>query len=356
MALQNSSGSSGAGKPNPSLIDLGTFFVDSDIIFGFTSHLLRRKTKVEGCPSRESPFSLDLNPRKRLYSAEEALCGSRPPPEGAGSVTISESGHFERRDVKGNLCKQCQMKIAELKRQALALADPQSLKDPGFAAFLFDKLQVPEYPPRGRHEGGSRCEICATPIHQLRQQALQMILALAKEMPDLPPSALSGLPPRPAAHRVVTLSSSRDWAMPATGKQPPKAHTILSAGERRRGLGWQQGVSTGPKSSVQVTVGTGPLTSTLSSVTIQAQQYLEGMWSISRVNNFLPQPCLTQSLTPEAEWGSVAPEAPSVPSMSVSSCLPPVPQESPVVPSTQSTIGPPASSHGASAAASFFIR
>lgn len=49
MALPNSSGSSGADKPNPSLIDLGTFFVDSDIIFGFTSHLLRRKAKVSEC-------------------------------------------------------------------------------------------------------------------------------------------------------------------------------------------------------------------------------------------------------------------------------------------------------------------
>lgn len=46
MALPNSPGSPGAGETNPSVIDLGTIFVDSDIIFGFTSHLLRRKTKV----------------------------------------------------------------------------------------------------------------------------------------------------------------------------------------------------------------------------------------------------------------------------------------------------------------------
>eukprot|EP00063_Salmo_salar_P067142 XP_014041977.1 PREDICTED: kinesin-like protein KIF26A isoform X2 [Salmo salar] len=125
MALPNSSGSSGADKPNPSLIDLGTFFVDSDIIFGFTSHLLRRKAKVEGCPSGESPFPLDLNTRKILHSSEYARCNSRPPPEGAGSVTVSES---ERRDGKGSFCQQCQMNVTELKRQALALADPSSLK------------------------------------------------------------------------------------------------------------------------------------------------------------------------------------------------------------------------------------
>lgn len=46
MALPNSPGSPGAGEPNPGVIDLGTIFVDSDIIFGFTSHLLKRKTKV----------------------------------------------------------------------------------------------------------------------------------------------------------------------------------------------------------------------------------------------------------------------------------------------------------------------
>ncbi|CAB1330875.1 unnamed protein product [Coregonus sp. 'balchen'] len=125
MALPNSSGSSGADKPNPSLIDLGTFFVDSDIIFGFTSHLLRRKAKVEGCPSGESPFPLDLNSRKILHSSEYARCNSRPPPEGAGSVTVSES---ERRDGKGSFCQQCQINVTELKRQALALADPSSLK------------------------------------------------------------------------------------------------------------------------------------------------------------------------------------------------------------------------------------
>ncbi|KAK7904728.1 hypothetical protein WMY93_017335 [Mugilogobius chulae] len=45
MASPNSSGSGGAGKPNPGVIDLGTIIVDSDIIFGFTSHLLKRKTK-----------------------------------------------------------------------------------------------------------------------------------------------------------------------------------------------------------------------------------------------------------------------------------------------------------------------
>lgn len=74
--------------------------------------------KAEGCPGGESPAT----PRKRLNSAEDAWCGSRPPPEGAGSVSISESAE------KGGSCQQCQKKVTELKKQALALADQNSLK------------------------------------------------------------------------------------------------------------------------------------------------------------------------------------------------------------------------------------
>lgn len=81
--------------------------------------------KVEGCPSGESPAT----PRKRLHSAEDARCSSRPPPEGAGSVSISES------EEKGGFCQQCQQKVTELKKQALALADQNSLKV-GLIAFF----------------------------------------------------------------------------------------------------------------------------------------------------------------------------------------------------------------------------
>lgn len=73
---------------------------------------------MEGCPGGESPAA----PRKRLNSTEDAWCGSRPPPEGAGSVSISESAD------KGGLCQQCQKKVTELKKQVLALVDQNSLK------------------------------------------------------------------------------------------------------------------------------------------------------------------------------------------------------------------------------------
>lgn len=81
--------------------------------------------KVEGCSSGESSLSLKLSPRRRRLSAEEEMCAGRPAPEGAGAVSVSES---DRDETRPDLCKQCQMTVAELRRQALALSDPASLK------------------------------------------------------------------------------------------------------------------------------------------------------------------------------------------------------------------------------------
>ncbi|KAL6477760.1 hypothetical protein MHYP_G00135950 [Metynnis hypsauchen] len=153
-------------------------------------------------------------------------------------------------------------------------------EDPGFATFLFEQLQVPVWSEQGAHEG-ARCQVCATPVQQLRQQALQALQepCPGAEMPALPASTFPGQPTRLTTHSVVTLSSR-----PTASRIPHQ--TVVAVGEQRRGLGW----TSSTKPSVQVTVGGGPLTGALSSVTIQAQQYLEGMWSISRVNNFVPQP------------------------------------------------------------------
>ncbi|XP_075964101.1 kinesin-like protein KIF26A [Anarhichas minor] len=341
MALPNSSGSPGAGQPNPSVIDLGTIFVDSDIIFGFTSHLLKRKTKVEGCPSGGSP----VTPRKRLHSAEDARCSSRPPPEGAGSVSISES------EEKGGFCQQCQKKVTELKMQALALVDQNSLKDPGYATFLLEQLQRP-----GSHEAGvSCCQVCSTPLHQLRQEALQTlhapILTLSSDMPALPTKSFL---PQPAR---FTVSSSSVHAKQLS-KGQPAAHSVLPLGERHRVPGWSQSpsVSSGPKTSVQVTMAGGQISGSLSSVTIQAQQYLEGVWSISRVNNFIPQPKLAQGLTGEADKDVTASEAP-VTTMTTST-LPPCRLRSSSQPGLAAPVTNTSSSPSpsASAAASFFIR
>ncbi|KAL6477758.1 hypothetical protein MHYP_G00135930 [Metynnis hypsauchen] len=119
MDLHPSEEPSGPARGSGSLAELGTFFVDSDVIFGFTRHLLRRKAKVEGCSSAESSCSPEGSPKKRRNSAEEERCSPRPPPEGAGS---------EREPTKTHLCTHCHIVVSELKRQALALTDSASLK------------------------------------------------------------------------------------------------------------------------------------------------------------------------------------------------------------------------------------
>ncbi|XP_067222888.1 kinesin-like protein KIF26A isoform X1 [Chanodichthys erythropterus] len=301
------------------------------------------RSTVEGCSSGESSLSLELSPRKRL-SAEEEMCASRPPPEGAGAVSVSES---ERDETRSDLCKQCQMTVAELRRQALALSDPASLKDPGFASFIIDQLQVPDWPLKGGHEA-TRCQVCGTPAQQLKQQAIQTLQELypVSNMPSLPPNTFPGHPTRLMTHNVVSLSSR-----PTKSRIPHPAHSVLPVGERQRELGWSQSPSPSAgalKPSVQVTMGGRPLTGAISSVTIQAQQYLEGMWSISRVNNFLPQPNPTQGLVGQAEQS----EWPSDNTISRVS-LTPSRQRS------QVQVGqavPSCSDHPTSAAASFFIR
>lgn len=158
-------------------------------------------------------------------------------------------------------------------------------QDPGYATFLFEQLQTP-----ASHEAAvSCCQVCSTPLYQLRQEALQAlcppILTFSSDTAALPTTSFS---PQPARFNV----SSSSVQAKQLSKGQLSVNSVLPLGERHRVPGWSQSpsVSSGPKTSVQVTVAGGQLSGSLSSVTIQAQQYLEGMWSISRVNNFLPQP------------------------------------------------------------------
>ncbi|XP_068874507.1 kinesin-like protein KIF26A isoform X3 [Aphelocoma coerulescens] len=350
MAFQKSPDASNATRKNPSLLEIGALCLDSEIIFGFTSHLLRRKAKVaEGSAARE------LSPRKRPpAAAEEERCASRPPPEGAGAAAGAEPRPLERA-AAGGWCRSCQAQLAELRRQAARLAaggcPPNAPPDPRLSALIFDKLQVPDYLQKNRNEGESRCETCATHLNQLKQEAIQMMHTLSQasypEMPDLPPSAgaVTSMVPR-----MVTVSSQRDLPLIAgqVGRQPGKSPSLFSAAERKKGLGWSQGVGSFPNSSVQVTVAPSGLSGALSSVTIQAQQYLEGMWSISRVNSFLPQACLAEA----------APESGrDVPSVQISSGQHNSdPAGAGGTAASQSVVAPAGVSAGTSAAASFFIR
>ncbi|XP_009465489.1 PREDICTED: kinesin-like protein KIF26A [Nipponia nippon] len=268
MAFQKSPDASNATRKNPSLLEIGALCLDSEIIFGFTSHLLRRKAK-----------------------------------------------------------------------------------DPRLSALIFDKLQVPDYLQKNRNEGESRCETCATHLNQLKQEAIQMMHTLNQasypEMPDLPPGAgaVTSMVPR-----MVTVSSQRDLPLIAgqVGRQPGKSPNLFSGAERKKGLGWSQGGGGFPNSSVQVTVAPSGLSGALSSVTIQAQQYLEGMWSISRVNSFLPQACLAETAPEGGQDG------PNVQISSGQNNSDPVGAGSSAA--SQSLVAPAGVSAGTSAAASFFIR
>lgn len=349
MACENSPESGAPERKNPSLLELGALCLDSEIIFGFTSHLLRRRGKIaDRFPGREVP-----PPRKRLHSVDEALQGSRPPPEGAGAASLSELGHTEGLGV-GEWCPYCQAKLAELKKQALKLAVPGSTMNAQFSALIFDKLQVPDYLQKSRNEGESRCDVCATHLNQLKQEAVQMIQTINRAgcLPDLLDRPQSSVPvatvlPRLSPQNVVTVSSQKEFLMIGgqVGRQSGKSTNIFSGTERKKGLGWPQGQGNFPSSSVQVTVGPSGLGGALSSVTIQAQQYLEGMWSISRVNSFLPSPCHPDSTSTDGRESNNA-ESSSGPNHT----------EQTIAGQSQQWISPTAGASGTSAAASFFIR
>ncbi|XP_056401535.1 kinesin-like protein KIF26A isoform X2 [Hyla sarda] len=310
-------------------------------------HISLLWTKVaDRFPGREVPL-----PRKRLQSADEALQGSRPPPDGAGAASVSE---LSEGPGVGEWCPYCQAKLAELKKQALKLAVPGSLMNAQFSALIFDKLQVPDYLQKSRNEGESRCDVCATHLNQLKQEAVQMIQTINQAgCPDILDRPQTSVPvatviPRLSSQNVVTVSSPKELLMIAgqVGRQSGKSTNIFSGTERRKGLGWPHGQGSFPSSSVQVTVGSSGIGGALSSVTIQAQQYLEGMWSISRVNSFLPP--ASQPDSTSLDGGRENPSADAFSGQNIS--------EQSLAGRSQ-RFGPPAVvSSGTSAAASFFIR
>ncbi|KAL7871632.1 hypothetical protein SRHO_G00066150 [Serrasalmus rhombeus] len=121
MALQDSSQAREDAQKDPTPVELSTSLIDADGIFGFTSHLLKRRQKVspssnvvEGSAGNESLQCGGFSPRKRLNSAEELQRGQRPNPEGSGA----------------SLCQRCQLITAELHKQALELAAPETTKEP----------------------------------------------------------------------------------------------------------------------------------------------------------------------------------------------------------------------------------
>ncbi|KAM4633495.1 kinesin-like protein KIF26A [Polymixia lowei] len=227
----------------------------------------RRFTVVEG----DAPLPLgSTHRRKRLNSApdEEAGCGGRPTPE--GSLSVTELGLYGRKDDEPRkLCQKCQFLGAELNRQALALADPLALKEPAYAAFLFDKLQRLQWPQRGRHGSADpRCEVCGTDFHQLRRLALSRALGFGRDMPDPQAGA-----PCPAPVSVDPAASEQDRT------KPPHRRPYLEPRAEGRPRGRLQGWG-----GVQSTYLGGGVSTELATVTPlspNARHYLEGVWRVS---------------------------------------------------------------------------
>ncbi|KAM5239866.1 LOW QUALITY PROTEIN: kinesin-like protein KIF26A [Hipposideros larvatus] len=296
---------------------------------------------AEGGPAREPLQLLEVSPRKRLPAGpEQDPCGSRPAPEGAGAG--AEQGHLAG---GGSWCRHCHTKLAELKRQAWKLVSGPGtpLRDPCLSALLLDKLPVPGALPAFRPEAERRCDVCATHLNQLTLEALRLLQAPAScEDLDTPRGGPGVALPSPG-----TMTSSRDVPVPVglAGRQPGRAGP-----DRRKGLAWPSGPS------VQVSVAPAGLGGALSTVTIQAQQCLEGMWSVSRVNSFLPPSCLAEAAVAAVAVADTVRDAPpTVGTDGVSqmwgrsgACTAALVTPAPGTPAGGST--------GPSAAASFFVR
>ncbi|XP_054423660.1 kinesin-like protein KIF26A [Pteronotus mesoamericanus] len=296
---------------------------------------------AEGGLGREPVQLLEVAPRKRLPAGpEQDPCGSRPAPEGAGAG--AEQGHSAG---GGAWCRHCHTKLAELKRQAWKLVSGSGtpLRDPCLSSLLLDKLPAPGTLSSCRPEGGRRCDVCTTHLKQLAREALGLLQAPAgREDPDAAPGGPGLAPSSPGAS-----AGPREPPVVAgpAGRQPGRAGP-----DRRKVPAWPSGPS------VQVSVAPAGLGGALSTVTIQAQQCLEGMWSVSRVNSVLPPSCLAEAAVAAVAVADTVREGPpAVGPDGVSkmwgrggACTAALVSPAP---------GPPAGGPaGPSAAASFFIR
>ncbi|XP_028257512.1 kinesin-like protein KIF26B [Parambassis ranga] len=140
--------------------------------------------------------------------------GTGSPASGSGSSPGSERGIW---------CENCNARLTELKRQALKLLipGPYSSKDPSFSLLLHDKLQVPNSSRRAWNERDSRCDVCATHLTQLKQEAVRLVLTLDQWdlSPTSSPPAMIGRygsqgPPGQMTSGTPGGPGSREWPPP----------------------------------------------------------------------------------------------------------------------------------------------
>ncbi|XP_045716093.1 kinesin-like protein KIF26B [Phyllostomus hastatus] len=248
-------------------------------------------------------------------SSPGSLGGS--PGFGTGSPGSGSGGGSSPGSDRGVWCENCNARLVELKRQALKLLLPGPFpgKDPAFSAVIHDKLQVPNTIRKAWNDRDNRCDICATHLNQLKQEAIQMVLALEQAAgsehydgsPGSPPP-LPSIPTLVGPRHVGGLPQPRDWAfVPAS--YASSNYTAFVANKHNgkpNSLGVSNGaekksVSPTHQAKVSLQMATSPSNGNiLNSVAIQAHQYLDGTWSLSRTNGVTLYPYQISQLMTEA--------------------------------------------------------
>nr|XP_055027832.1 kinesin-like protein KIF26B isoform X1 [Misgurnus anguillicaudatus] len=385
---------------------------------------------TDSSPTKSASFSPETWYRKAY---EESRSGSRPIPEGAGSMPgssgtpspgsgISSPGSFSGSPVtispgistgspgslggspgfgtgspasgsgsspgseRGIWCENCNARLVELKRQALKLLipGPFSSKDPSFSLLIHDKLQVPNSTRKAWNERDGRCDICATHLSQLKQEAVHMVLSLDQcdVSPGSPPSpaslvgsrsVLQGPTPPPdwaylpsgyhssASSIPANISASSSTTKTTTSASNSPHHPVHPKhGSKPNSLGVSSGVekkNNSPGHAGKSTASqpshppSSPNNSNGSSTALQAHQYVEGTWTAgnpSRANGVTLYPYQISQMVSEGNREGLNEAA-----LNRYNADRPSAYSSPAVPSPVTTVAP---SSGTSAAASFFAR
>uniref|UniRef100_A0AAY4BEP8 Kinesin motor domain-containing protein n=1 Tax=Denticeps clupeoides TaxID=299321 RepID=A0AAY4BEP8_9TELE len=361
----------------------------------------RKYGMADSSPTKSASFSPETWYRKAY---EESRTGTRPAPEGAGSMpgssgtpspgsgtsspgsfsgspgTISPgigtgspgslggspgfgtgspgsgSGGSPGSD-RGVWCENCNARLVELKRQALKLLipGPFSSKDPSFSLLLHDKLQVPNSTRKAWNERDSRCDVCATHLNQLKQEAVHMVLTLDQcDMSPGSPTSLTNLSSLVGSRGVLQGPPGRDWSYPPAAyhsssfyhtrypKHGPKPNSLgVSSGLEKRNVC----LTHVGKHSTQTHLPSSP--SSGSGNILQAHQYLEGTWSMPHANGVALYPYQISQMVPEGSREDLTEAA-----LNRYNADRPTTHGCPAPPAPPAT----APSSGTSAAASFFAR
>ncbi|KAM4043441.1 kinesin-like protein KIF26B [Anomaloglossus baeobatrachus] len=247
-------------------------------------------------------------------SSPGSLGGS--PGFGTGSPGSGSGGGSSPGSDRGVWCENCNARLVELKRQALKLLlpGPHSSKDPSITTGIHDKLQVPNTIRKSWNERDNRCDICATHLNQLKQEAIQMVTSLEQSAnAEHYDAASPGSPPGHASipalvgQRHMGGLQPKDWVyMPnsyTTSNYPgfvPNKHAgkpnslgLANGQEKKNG-------SPSHQAKVSLPIATSPSNGNImNSVAIQAHQYLDGTWSLSRTNGVTLYPYQISQLMTE---------------------------------------------------------